>query len=47
MSCPDRLGARAGPDDVQGGGHHACPRCVNEATATFVCLDTEDADPET
>jgi hypothetical protein len=37
MSCPAPLGARAGLDDVQGGGYRACPRCVNEATATFVC----------
>ncbi len=41
MSCHDRLGMRAGPDDVQG-GYGACPGCVIEATATFVCFETED-----
>ncbi len=46
MSCHDCSGARAVPDDMQG-GYRACPGCVIEATATFVCFDTEDADPET
>jgi len=32
---------RAVPDDGQG-GYRACPGCVIEATATFVCFDTED-----
>jgi len=41
MSCHDRLGARAGPDDVQG-GYRACPGCVIEATATSICVDNED-----
>ncbi len=41
MSCHDRLGARAVPDDVQG-GYRACPGCVIEATATWVCSSTED-----
>jgi len=41
VSCPDCFGARAVPDDVQGGSR-ACPGCVIEATATFVCFDTED-----
>ncbi len=41
MSCQDRLGARAVPDDVQG-GYRACPGCVIEATATWVCSSTED-----
>ena len=41
MSCHDCFGARAVPDDVQGGSR-ACPGCVIEATATFVCFDTED-----
>ena len=42
MSCHDRHGACAGPDDVQGGGYRACPRCVIAATAPFICFDTED-----
>ncbi len=46
MSSHDRLGVRAVPDDVQG-GYRACPGCVLEATATFVCSDTKDADPDT
>ncbi len=41
MSCHDCFGARAVPDDVQG-GYRTCPRCVIEATATFICFDTED-----
>ncbi len=41
MTCPDCSGARAVPDDVQG-GYRACPACVIAATATFVCFDTED-----
>jgi len=41
VSCPDCFGARAVPDDVPGGSR-ACPGCVIEATATFVCFDTED-----
>jgi len=44
MSCHDCFGARAVPDDVQG-GYRACPRCLVEATATWVCVDTEDAAP--
>ncbi len=39
MSCHDCFGARAGPGDVQG-GYRACPGCLLEATATFVCFDT-------
>ncbi len=39
MSCPDCSGVGAMPHDVQG-GLRACPCCVIEATATFVCLDT-------
>jgi len=46
VSCQDCFGARAVPDDVQG-GYRACPGCVIEATATWVCVDTEDADPQT
>jgi len=46
MSSHDRLGVRAVPDDVLG-GYRACPGCVLEATATFVCSDTKDADPDT
>ncbi len=46
MICHDCFGARAVPDDVQG-GYRACPGCVTEATVKFVCFDTEDADPET
>jgi len=46
MSCNDCFGARAVPDDVQG-GYRACPGCVIEPTATFVCVDSEDADPQT
>ena len=42
MSYRNRLGARAGPDDVQGGGYRACPGCVIEATATSVCFDTKE-----
>jgi len=41
MSCHDCFGARAVPDDVQG-GYRPCPGCVIEATATWVCSDTED-----
>ena len=41
MSCHDCSGVRAGPDDVQG-GYRACPGCVIEATATWVCVETED-----
>ena len=41
MSCQDCSGARAVPDDVQG-GYRACPGCLLEATATFLCVDTED-----
>jgi len=43
VSCD---GARAVPDDVQG-GNRACPGCVIKATATWVCSNTEDADPDT
>ncbi len=43
MSCN---GARALPDDVQR-GYRACPGCVIQATTTWVCSDTEDADPQT
>ena len=39
MSSHDRLGVRAVPDDVQGGSR-ACPGCLIEATATFICFDT-------
>ena len=46
MSSHDRLGVRAVPDDVQG-GYRACPGCVIEATTTWVCVDTEDADLHT
>jgi len=46
MSGHDRLGARAGPDDVPG-GYRACPGCVIKATATWVCSNIEDADPQT
>jgi len=41
VSCHDCSGARAVPDDVQG-GYHACPGCVIEATATWVCFDTDE-----
>ncbi len=41
MSCHNRLGARAVPDDVQG-GYRACPCCVIEAAVTSVCSNTED-----
>ncbi len=41
MSCHDCFGARAVPDDVQG-GYRACPGYVIEATATSVCADTEE-----
>jgi len=43
MSCQDCFGARAVPDEVQG-GYRACPGCVIEATATFIysATDTED-----
>ncbi len=41
MSCHDRLGARAVPDDVQG-GYRTCPGCLIKATATSVCFETED-----
>jgi len=41
MSSQGCLGARGGPDDVQG-GYRACPGCVIEATATWVCSNTED-----
>jgi len=40
VSCNDCLGARGGPGDVQG-GYRTCPGCVIEATATWVCVDTE------
>ncbi len=40
MSGHDWPGARAVPDDVQG-GYGACPGCVIEAT-TWVCSNTED-----
>ena len=46
MSCQDCFGACAVPDGVQG-GYRACPGCVTEATATFVCVDSEDVDPRT
>jgi hypothetical protein len=46
MSYRNRLGARAGPDDVQGGGYSACPGSVIETTATPVCFETADADPQ-
>jgi len=39
-------GARAVPVDARG-GYRACPGCVIEATATWVCSNTEDADPQT
>ncbi len=42
MNCHDCFGARAVPNDVQGGGYRACPSRLIEATATFVCVDTED-----
>ncbi len=45
MSCHDCSGARVVPDDVQGGGYRACPGCLIAATATFVCVHTEDAAP--
>jgi len=41
MSCNDCSGVRAGPDDVPG-GYRACPGCLIEATATFICFDTEE-----
>ncbi len=41
MSCHDCFGARAVPDEVQG-GYRACPGCLIEATATFVCPNTEN-----
>jgi len=41
MSCHDCSGVRAVPDDVQG-GLRACPGCLHEATATYVCFETED-----
>ncbi len=41
MSCHDCSGVRAGPDDVQG-GYRTCPGFVIEATATWVCFETED-----
>jgi len=41
VSCNDCFGARAMPDDVPG-GYRACPGCVIEATATFVCVETEE-----
>ncbi len=41
MTGHDCYGVRAGPDDVQG-GYRARPRCLIEATATFVCVKTED-----
>ncbi len=46
MSCHDCLGVRAVRDDGQG-GYRACPGCVIEATATWVCSNIEDADPQT
>jgi len=46
VSCHDCSGARAVPDDVQG-GYRSCPGCVIEATATFVCSEAEDADLDT
>jgi len=41
VSCQDCSGARAVPDDAQG-GYRACPGCVLEATATWVCFDTDE-----
>ncbi len=41
MSCDDCFGVPAVPDDGQG-GYRTCPGCLIEATATFVCADTED-----
>jgi len=46
VSCQDCSGMRAVPDDVQG-GYRTCPGCLIKATATSVCVDTEDADPHT
>ncbi len=42
MSCPDCFGARAVPDDMQGGGYRTCPGCLLAATSTSVCFDTEE-----
>jgi len=41
MTGHDCSGVRAGPDDVPG-GYRTCPGCLIEATATFICFDTED-----
>ncbi len=41
MSCPKCSGVRAVPDDGQG-GYRACPGSVIEATATWVCSNTEN-----
>jgi len=41
MSCHDCFGVRAEADDVQG-GYRARPGCLIAATATWVCVDTED-----
>jgi len=41
VSCNDCFGARAVPDDVQG-GYRPCPGCLIEATATWVCVDTDE-----
>jgi len=41
MSCHHCSGVYAVPHDVRG-GYRACPGCVIEATATFVCSNTED-----
>jgi len=41
MSGHDWPGARAVPDDVQG-GCRARPGCLIKATATSVCVKTED-----
>ncbi len=41
MSCHDCSGVRVVPDDMQG-GYRTCPGCLIEATATFVCFDTDE-----
>ncbi len=41
MSCHDCFGARAVPDEVQG-GYRACRGWVIEDTATSVCFDTDE-----
>ncbi len=41
MSCHDCSGVCAVPDDARG-GYRACLGCLVEATATFVCFETED-----